>query len=649
MASNLAPPVRPRDGHLAQVLVICRVSDPREGKQDERSLGDQEAAYRKWLKDHLDLPFEVTVIAGSGSGELLDRAEYQQLIDLVATRRYDLALTEDLGRIVRRIHAHLVCEHCEDCDTRLIALNDRVDTAQPNWRECSIFAAFHHERANRDTSERIKRTHRNRFANGGCLPCEMYGWVKPAGAKHDGEMMKDPPAEEVYREWFRMLDEDDASFADIARWLDKRGVPVPPHARNRRWDSRMVGRHTYNPLLKGVRERNRRKTRRRNNPGKYVSRKADPADLLTRVVPHLAFFEEAYFDHVVAKVKDRNRRFRRTDNPADDPCLNRPKKDSRYPGRVTRCGICGRPFVWGGHGQSEHLMCTGAREYSCWNGVTFDGVRAAGRLVAAILEEIEQLPDFDPALLQLVAEEGRALNEVRENCISDLKRQLAEVETGIANIVRFVRNGNDTPSMTTELQRLEQERPRLVAKLKEQERPSCDAIEIPPIETIRAAVRDALTDLDWSDPDLTRVIRKLTPRIVVFPYRLCDGGGVVLRACFKLHVASLLSDRRVADVLRRPLERSVTVDLFDLPQREAFRHKVMAARAADRTERQTAEEFGLTVTATQRAAALQRTMDELGLIDAYVPVLQPPEDCPKLRRHKNESYRFDPLPGAGEL
>jgi len=81
----------------------------------------------------------MTVIAGSGSGELLDRDDYQRLIDLVATRRYDLVFCEDLGRIVRRIHAHLVCEHCEDHNTRLYAKNDRVDTAFPNWREASIF------------------------------------------------------------------------------------------------------------------------------------------------------------------------------------------------------------------------------------------------------------------------------------------------------------------------------------------------------------------------------------------------------------------------------------------------------------------------------------------------------------------------------
>ena len=51
------------------MLLICRVSDPGPGKQDVKSNEDQEAEFRKWVKDRVDVPFEVTVIAGTGSGE----------------------------------------------------------------------------------------------------------------------------------------------------------------------------------------------------------------------------------------------------------------------------------------------------------------------------------------------------------------------------------------------------------------------------------------------------------------------------------------------------------------------------------------------------------------------------------------------------
>jgi len=65
--------------------------------------------------------------------------------------------------------------------TRVIALNDRVDTAIHGWQDASIFSAWHHERSNRDTSDRIKRTHRNRFDNGGCAAFNIYGIIKPPG------------------------------------------------------------------------------------------------------------------------------------------------------------------------------------------------------------------------------------------------------------------------------------------------------------------------------------------------------------------------------------------------------------------------------------------------------------------------------------
>ena len=92
MLEFLNPPLTPRNGHTLEILVACRVSDPRPGKQDERSLDDQEVEHREWVKVHTDLPFNITVVAGSGSGEWLERDEYLQLIDLVGSRRFDLVL-----------------------------------------------------------------------------------------------------------------------------------------------------------------------------------------------------------------------------------------------------------------------------------------------------------------------------------------------------------------------------------------------------------------------------------------------------------------------------------------------------------------------------------------------------------------------------
>src|ERR1700733_11749839 len=126
MQSLLHPPLQPRNGLILWVLGIARISTEH---QDERSLDDQEALYRRWLDEHLGgQPYHLEMIAGRGSGECLDRQEALAATAAVESRRIDLVIAEDLGRIFRRVHALLFCELCQDCDTRLIALNDQVDT-----------------------------------------------------------------------------------------------------------------------------------------------------------------------------------------------------------------------------------------------------------------------------------------------------------------------------------------------------------------------------------------------------------------------------------------------------------------------------------------------------------------------------------------
>lgn len=252
MKSTLNPPLVPKRGRKLVVLVICRIS---KKSQDEKSLADQEALYREWLQAHTDCEVEVFVIAGQGGGERLTRKEYEQACDEVESGRFDLVLVEDLGRICRRVHAFLFAEACEDQKTRLIAINDNVDTAVDGWRLNSFFAVLRHEIYNTDTSKRIRRTLRNRFMQGGIIQFVIAGIIKLEGAKLDTDLRKDPKFEPVYDEWFQRLD-DGATFAEVADWLNQNNVPVGPYARRKEWTGPMVGKVTRNPILKGVRERN---------------------------------------------------------------------------------------------------------------------------------------------------------------------------------------------------------------------------------------------------------------------------------------------------------------------------------------------------------------------------------------------------------
>jgi hypothetical protein len=97
-----------------------------------------------------------------------------------------------------------------------------------------------------------------------------------------------------------------------------------------------------------------------------------------------------------------------------------------------------------------------------------------------------------------------------------------------------------------------------------------------------------------------------------------------------------------AGVLDGALQREVIVDLYELPQRVAFLKQVLELRQQGLTERQVAERLGITQPAVQRTMALARHMKQRGITDPYLPVLQPPEDYGKLRRHHHPRYRFEP-------
>jgi DNA invertase Pin-like site-specific DNA recombinase len=187
--------IRPKNGSMLEVLAICRISSD---KQDERSLDDQKTLIESWIQRQIGLPYSLKHISSKGSGEDVTRHDFLNAIEAVESRKYDFVIAEDLGRIARRAHAVLFVEACVDNGTRLIGINDYIDTADPNWRSNAFFAAMHHERSNKDTSDRIKRTLSNRFLQGGVIKDLIFGYEFDPGCKHDSEIRKAPGAEEIY-------------------------------------------------------------------------------------------------------------------------------------------------------------------------------------------------------------------------------------------------------------------------------------------------------------------------------------------------------------------------------------------------------------------------------------------------------------------
>jgi hypothetical protein len=140
-------------------------------------------------------------------------------------------------------------------------------------------------------------------------------------------------------------------------------------------------------------------------------------------------------------------------------------------------------------------------------------------------------------------------------------------------------------------------------------------------------------------------MRLLVPRFDVYLVRLLGGGHLLPRAKVLLNLGGTVSDTPQVPGLDKLLTRELTLDLFKPPQRERIRGEVVRLSALGLNQRQIAAALAERpkLPAVQRALALHRKMQELGLASPYVPILTPPEDYAKLRRHRNPKYSYQPL------
>jgi hypothetical protein len=105
-----------------------------------------------------------------------------------------------------------------------------------------------------------------------------------------------------------------------------------------------------------------------------------------------------------------------------------------------------------------------------------------------------------------------------------------------------------------------------------------------------------------------------------------------------LALDALVPDAANVPGLSALLRRTVTIDLFDPPQRERIRTEAVRLNDGTRTQNQIAALIAEkpTGTAVGDAIRLQRAMNEQGLTSPYVILEEPPANAP-LRRHKTPS------------
>lgn len=632
----------PRNGHTHVVGSIARISGC--SKQKEVSNEDQ-IDHGKEAVDHIcEGPMDYRILAATkGKGERLDRPELEVIEKAILSKEYDIIVTEDLGRIIRGVDAARLCGLAVDCGTRVLALNDGIDTANDTWEQDVIDACASHVGHNVHTSKRIKFKMMNRFLRYGAVASRpIYGYVVPAGAKTYDDWRTNPDATAIYDHWFTLI-ETTLNASAVADWLNENGIKPNKWSKKRgntKWDCRMVMRVTRNTLLKGMPGRGFKHTVKVHATGRRVSRK-NPDGPQFREYPHLAHIDPARFDRVNAALTEAHKgRGRKPDGV--NGRIDVPKKRTLFPGQHILCGACRHPFYWGGHGEKEHMMCAQARDYACWNAATFDGMIAGERILAAVLDAVASLPEFDETFRAKVEAKVREQSSRRSADLQAAEAERSVLVAEIRNLVEAIKGGGLLELLSDDLKAATASKNEVEARISKLKTAVQQLLVLPPVEELKEKARTMVGDLQRFDPKFNDALKRLLPDLTAYPYRACDGGQIVFRATATLDLSSLVSLDGDSDELAQQLRRTLCVDLFDPPQRVAFRTKVIKMRAEGRTEKSIAAELGLTVTAVQSAAALDRLMQNLGLSDPYVRITEPPTGMSRIKRHLHPRYKFRP-------
>lgn len=180
------------------------------------------------------------------------------------------------------------------------------------------------------------------------------------------------------------------------------------------------------------------------------------------------------------------------------------------------------------------------------------------------------------------------------------------------------------------------------------------ALELPESTTaLRAMLEAGFATLADDSFEFGDLLRKMVPGFHVYLVRLCDGGHLLPRVKVQFALDGLIPDARHVPGLAKLTSREATLDLFVPPQRERIREQAVRLAGEGLTAKEIAKRIAEgttptaekpTATAVQNALALERKMRDLGLSSPYVTMLAPPDDYPKLRRHRNAKYRFTPMP-----
>lgn len=564
-----------------------------------------------------------------------------------ASRRWDLILVEDSGRLFRHETAcGELIETAVDNGIRVLCLNDDVDTAEEDWEDPLHEAMRHHARANRFTSKRLKRRFDSLWRQGAAVGQLRTGYrrkpTRPATA-HEPEAGPffdeiDPRWAPVVHEAYERIARRDPAWS-VAQWLTQKGLPKCASALTTTWSERNVLELIRRTVYRGVERYRFTVVRKHYGSGKHPQVRNDPGEVKTRDMPHLRIVSDRLWQTANQAITDR-KLGAAPPTGIDHPLAGIPRNSRGPLSGLFLCGICGGKMYREGRVDGGY-RCSNAPRGTCWNKATAPQDLTHERIGQAIRDPLLSADGVWDVILEEVPHRLRD-----EGPLQARKAELQAQETKLGIARQRLVNAIETDADTLEV---------LVARLREREHDLArvrDEIEqvdaqlahradLPSREEIREAVGALARQVPVMYRETGALLRELVSPIRAVPLLQFGNNLVVLRAQFELRQVALLPQQWQALFRGTALEPipgrvetvSTRVELFKRSAGPAFFERALEMSRANKTLVEIGRELGVTKRQAHIAVQYGRDLCAAGLTDPYLELTESPAAASRWRTH----------------
>ncbi len=636
-------PLLPKKSGPLRVLTIGRISTVH---QQMESIDAMYAVVETQLRQVYKGEFVLTKLGEQASGMLVDRPTIVDAMQRIADGEFDLVMIEDLSRAYRNpAFQYTFVQHCVDNDTRFIALNDNLDTADENWELSLSFATVRHGMHIPDTRKRVKRSATHSFHQGGMVLKVPFGYRKvskeDALAGNSGpvglRIAKDPSATPII---LKMMDRVMAgdSFEAIVQGLNDEGVLPGPYVKKRRWTAKLLRTFLRMELLHGERILRKVLSNTVYKTGKSRRVPNSPENWERKVYPELAHL--SLDEHLkLLEVMDARASNARHAQGTDHPRYRSPRSRTVFPRQHATCGICGALMYTT---EGDRIVCSRALAGDCWNKVRPHEPSLRQAVLDAILSEARMYAPFEESLLTSTKIELGRLQSHFGQRTALLEKQLQATKTHISAITTAIAESNgQLHSLLERLKTLED----LSAKLSEEIAAANEArAGEPPVlsdDLIRGRMPELLLRIAAESFDFAEWIRKLIPQLQILPVQALDTALVRSKVRFVVHWSALV-DEPVDDTHH-------LLDVGNLPQHVQDAMTLRKSGICEGSLGQVARSLGMSSMRLKRARVFLRLMQEAGVEEPFKVLTEAPVSASRWRGPKGKQVTEGPFNRPAEV